>query len=279
MAYNPMFSSLQQQMLTLSSQNSFYNSLPFQNFPLMPSNNTNIQNLLCFPPSNMNMNMKQPHIFDMKAMSQELTQSRAYENISSTAKGVTENQKIFNQVKIEESSINQKSSPTSNGSEYHPSLEEISKERKEYSEFFGKMYDELFEKWNKQLEFIKCLRDMNQPENAMSFPMMDKVNPVIAGVLNKTSKISENTLKVMQRTHKLIKSKAIRDEPLRRQNDVVKRARVSDINVKREFEDKEQQLDKKRKQIKMAQEKENKVAIEQVIKFIVDGDEDGEKTC
>jgi len=273
MAYNPMFSSLQQQMLTLSSQNSFYNSLPFQNFPLMPSNNNNIQNLLCFPPPNMNMNVKQPNIFDMKAMSQELTQSkinnRVYENISSTGKGLTERQ-----VKVEESCINQKSSPTSNGSEYHPSLEEISKERREYSEFFGKMYDELFENWNKQLEFIKCLRDMNQPENAMSFPMMDKVNPVIAGVLNKTSKISENTLKVMQRTHKLIKSKDARDEPLRRHNDVMKRAKVSDINVKREFEDKEQQIDKKRKQIKMAQEKENKIAIEQVIKFIVDGDDE-----
>lgn len=253
MTYANMFTPFQQQML----QNSYYNPLSFQSFPLMPSNN-NIQNLLCFQPQPQSSNnlkqQQQANLFDMK-----------------------QPMNIAPQVKIEEG-INQKASSPSNSSEYHPTLEEVSKERKEFSEFFGKMYEELYENWNKQLEFIKSLRDMNQPENAMSFPMMDKVNPVIAGVLTKTRQISENTLKVMQRTHRLIKSKATREEPLRRQSEKQSRARVSDINVKREFEGKEEMVDKKRKMIKMAQERENKIAIEQVIKFIVDGEGEEENS-
>jgi len=247
-----MLTPFQQQMLSLSGQNSYYNPLSFQSFPLMPSNNNNIQNLLCFQQqSSQNLKQQQQvNLFDMKKP-----------------------MNIAPQVKIEEGFNQKASSPSSNNSEYQPTLEEVTKERKEYSEFFGKMYEELYENWNKQLEFIKSLRDMNQPENAMSFPMMDKVNPVIAGVLAKTSKISENTLKVMQRTHRLIKSKATREEPLRRQ-----RAQVSGINVKREFEGKEEIMDKKRKLIKMAQERENKIAIEQVCKFIVDGEGDEENT-
>jgi len=257
MTYANMFTPFQQQMLSLSGQSSFYNPLSFQNFPLMPSNTNNIQNLLCFQPQSSNNSLKQQqaNLFDMKKP-----------------------MNLTPQVKVEEG-INQKaSSPSSNNSEYHPTLEEVSKERKEFSEFFGKMYEELYENWNKQLEFIKSLRDMNQPENAMSFPMMDKVNPVIAGVLTKTRQISENTLKVMQRTHRLIKSKATREEPLIRQSEKQMRARVSDINVKREFEGKEEMVDKKRKMIKMAQERENKIAVEQVIKFIVDGEGEEENS-
>jgi len=64
-------------------------------------------------------------------------------------------------------------------------------QRKSYANFFKETRKNMLQCWQKQIEFLKMLEELNQPENVLLWPMLDQINPLLSGVMNKKSKYGQ----------------------------------------------------------------------------------------
>jgi len=161
--------------------------------------------------------------------------------------------------------------------------QKIINERKSYAKFFSETRKNMLQNWQKKMEFLKMLEELNQPENAMLWPVLDQINPVLAGVMNRKSKMDKNTLTVLKRSLRLMKSgpnfrsvnknkKVEKEENKKNIEDVFKPAPVNGKRALKESEKPSKNYSAKK--VTEANGKNNVTQnLEQIMEFIIKGDE------